>query len=508
MMGCIKTLGPALWAGLLLLSVASGGVAQGDAGGTGERSTLARLRRGHEILIRAWAALGGPRYDSLHFLYVERAGSGYGRLQSLHPDKPFNAEPWTLATYYDLKEGRVVLDQRYGFAGGVRFAVRSALGPDEGYLINLNLRQYAELPPAFLPDNELPYRSLPQALVSRARSSLQSVRWLDEVVRDGELHDAVSFAWGSRSLYTLYFARTSGLLSSVEVVLADAWAGQDVLEFRFLDYAPVSGIPFPRTIEGRRGGALTSTLQVTVRLDEPIADSLMVVPQGFAATDLSPPRVTELGAGAFMLENVGASALGYYNVPFVDLGDGIAVIDAPIGSGVGELVMAKVRETIPDKPITHLILTHYHADHVGGIRPFVADGVTLVTTGGNRRYLEQLAAADYILAPDRLQRQTPRMRPRFQWVDGELRLGSGSGRIEVRQIGPTPHVDEMLVVYLPGLDLLFQADLVLPNQPDIANARFFRSWLAGFGESVAIVAGTHHPILSPEMFAEWGVISP
>src|SRR5258708_5457819 len=52
-------------------------------------------------------------------------------------------------------------------------------------------------------------------------------------------------------------------------------------------------------------------------------------------------------------------------------------------------------------------MTHYHFDHSGGLRGWIAQGATIVTTAGNKAFVEQVAAAKHTIRPDDLSR-TPK----------------------------------------------------------------------------------------------------
>jgi glyoxylase-like metal-dependent hydrolase (beta-lactamase superfamily II) len=39
-------------------------------------------------------------------------------------------------------------------------------------------------------------------------------------------------------------------------------------------------------------------------------------------------------------------------------------------------VMKAARETAPDKLLTHVIVSHYHIDHTGGLRAAVSEGLS------------------------------------------------------------------------------------------------------------------------------------
>mgnify|MGYP001813408962 FL=1 len=44
------------------------------------------------------------------------------------------------------------------------------------------------------------------------------------------------------------------------------------------------------------------------------------------------------------------------------------------------------------------------------------------------------------------------------YFDGEISLGSGPARVELYNIGPTPHAGNILIAWLPEQKLIFEAD--------------------------------------------------
>ncbi len=61
-----------------------------------------------------------------------------------------------------------------------------------------------------------------------------------------------------------------------------------------------------------------------------------------------------------------------------------AVVGPPLNEAHSKAVLAKVEERWPGVPVTHLILTHHHDHHMGGIRTYAAAGATIVTSAVNR----------------------------------------------------------------------------------------------------------------------------
>jgi glyoxylase-like metal-dependent hydrolase (beta-lactamase superfamily II) len=141
--------------------------------------------------------------------------------------------------------------------------------------------------------------------------------------------------------------------------------------------------------------------------------------------------------------------------------DGFEKLEAPeqiIYGNTSVQALAKIKETAPGKPIKYLVLTHHHADHAGGFREYVGEGATIVTTSATKSFLEKAARAESSLLPkfstQKLTVETIANKKRVFQDDKHV--------VEIYDIGPNPHANEMLVVYLPKEKILFQADLLNP----------------------------------------------
>ena len=165
----------------------------------------------------------------------------------------------------------------------------------------------------------------------------------------------------------------------------------------------------------------------------------------------------------------GLSALGspanqnfISNAGFVLTTDGVVVIDALGSPHLAERLIAEIRK-LTRKPITHVIVTHYHADHIYGLQAFKAQGARILAHRAAREYLNsdtarlRLEASRLELAPW-IDADT-RLVEADQWLDGDQELLLGGVRMQVKHVGPS-HTPEDLVVYLPQQQLLFAGDLV------------------------------------------------
>ena len=81
-----------------------------------------------------------------------------------------------------------------------------------------------------------------------------------------------------------------------------------------------------------------------------------------------------------------------------------------------------------------------------------------ITTPDARGPIQALAKARSVLAPDTLDR-VPRD-PIFEVVDRERVFKDARHEVRLYQIGPSPHVDQFLIAYLPKERILFEADLI------------------------------------------------
>ncbi|MDT7724845.1 MAG: hypothetical protein QOI21_1421 [Actinomycetota bacterium] len=90
-------------------------------------------------------------------------------------------------------------------------------------------------------------------------------------------------------------------------------------------------------------------------------------------------HVEELNDGAFYVTQ------GAYDTMFVATGNGVVVVDTP--PLLGENMLRAIRE-VTDEPVTHVIYSHWHADHIGGAGIYGPD-VTYVAHDYTREMLER-----------------------------------------------------------------------------------------------------------------------
>lgn len=182
----------------------------------------------------------------------------------------------------------------------------------------------------------------------------------------------------------------------------------------------------------------------------------------------------------------GESALGspanrnfVSNAGFVETADGVVVIDALGSPTLARELIAEVRRRT-GKPVSHVIVTHYHADHIYGLQEFKRAGAKVIAHRGGLEYLNsdtaqsRLTASRTELAPW-IDGDT-HLVPADEWLDGARELVIGGVRLVVQPVGPA-HTPEDLVVFLPAQKVLFAGDIVFRGRVPYVGQADSRHWV-------------------------------
>jgi glyoxylase-like metal-dependent hydrolase (beta-lactamase superfamily II) len=203
----------------------------------------------------------------------------------------------------------------------------------------------------------------------------------------------------------------------------------------------------------------------------------------------------------------GESALGspanrnfISNAGFVETADGVVVIDALGSPQLARELIAEIRART-GKAVSHVILTHYHADHIYGLQEFKRAGARIIAHRGGLDYLNsetaqsRLAASRVELAPW-VDAET-RLVPADEWIDGPRELLVGGVRLLLQPVGPA-HTPEDLVVFLPAEKTLFAGDIVFRGRIPFVGQADSRRWIAALDTLLAydakLVVPGHGPM--------------
>jgi glyoxylase-like metal-dependent hydrolase (beta-lactamase superfamily II) len=267
----------------------------------------------------------------------------------------------------------------------------------------------------------------------------------------------VSFRGQNKAMVNGYI-NDQHLVERVETQVDNPMLGDMPVEWNYSLYKDFGGVQFPTAIEQRQGGS--PTLELTITDVKPNAPADIRPPAGPAAAGPPPALPSEtLADGVYLLKAA-------YGSLAVDFKDYIVVIEAPMSEERGVAVIAETKRLIPNKPIRYIVNTHTHFDHSSGLRPFVAEGATVITHEVNRPFLEKVFTTPHTLNPDTL--SAAKKAPKFETMTDKKVLTDGNHVIELHKQQGTAHHDGIIFAYLPKERILMEGDGYNANVP--ANA--------------------------------------
>jgi len=142
----------------------------------------------------------------------------------------------------------------------------------------------------------------------------------------------------------------------------------------------------------------------------------------------------------------------------VEFKEFMLVAEAPLNTANGQMIIDKVHEIAPDKPIRYFVFGHYHPHYIGGLRAFVHNGTTILSTPLDTAYVGQLVSFRHTIAPDVLEREP---RPlKLETFERERTISDGETEMRIIHIGSmSHHTEDYLIYYFPAWKLLFEDDL-------------------------------------------------
>lgn len=219
--------------------------------------------------------------------------------------------------------------------------------------------------------------------------------------------------------------------------LAGARLGET--SYRYENWHVREGQRVPGRIVVLRGSRETTRwTRIHARPARPGDEALLSLPEGYRAADPAGPlRATTLGEGAYRIDGAPSG----YHTGFVVGERGVMLFDAPVDVEEARQVRARI-EAIAGRPVTHVVISHVHGDHVAGL-PAYRDAEVLVGAGG--------AAA--------LRRQLDESLPsRVREVDTGEEVDLGGRRVRILPLA-SAHSPTMLVGFDARSGTLFQGDL-------------------------------------------------
>ena len=191
--------------------------------------------------------------------------------------------------------------------------------------------------------------------------------------------------------------------------------------------------------------------------------------------DMSEKKITfdEIGEGLWAF-----TAEGDPNSGVIIGDDSVMIIEAQATPRLANKVIEKVRE-VTDKPITHLVLTHYHAVRVLGASAYGVNQVIMSEKA--RAMVAERGQEDWDSEFQRFPRlfEGHESIPGLTWptttFNGRMSVYLGKRRVDIMQLGRA-HTAGDSVIFVPDQNVMFTGDIVEYHSACYCGDGHFHDW--------------------------------
>ena len=229
--------------------------------------------------------------------------------------------------------------------------------------------------------------------------------------------------------------------------------GDVILMTQFGAFDEVDGLRLPTQFTTKVDDFTTAEIRVTRQtVDTDVGD--LTAPAAVAGARPAPPPINvtaePVGKGVWLMGG------GSHHSALIEFSDHLMLVDAPQSEARVLAVIAKAKQTVPNKPLTQLVTTHHHFDHTAGIRAAIAEGTDVITHTGNKEWVERIASRPHTIQPDTLAKKPTRLV--VETVDDQREIKDQTQTVQIYHVTGNPHSDTMLMVYVPRDRILIQVD--------------------------------------------------
>lgn len=399
-----------------------------------ESLPLKSVNKAGEVIDAAVEAHGGTEaLAGLKTMVREAEFINFRTGQSRNPGPPYDTSHTQSFNAIDL-ENDIFVARNWGEGGGYVFNQGTIINDEDSWQLNYRSGTAAPLAePDFDTQSGPVIRVTPALLMKQLQDRRGQSNWLGEAEVDGRMHDVITLVMAVGPALALYIDQETHMLTHMERVLPPF--GQ--VEYSFQDYTMIDGIAFNQKFNLYVNGEDNLVIDIkSLKTNVPV-DQYLQVPgnlEKVAAITPDDMSTNEIDEGVFLIGGNGTYAL------FVEMEDHVVAVG---GTQTVPASIKEMRKEIPDKPIKYGVLTHHHNDHTPGAAAYAQEGAAIVTFRENEAVVRAAAGDE---------------NAKLEFVDEKMTLTDGSKTIEFYNIGPTPHAENILIAYLPGEGIIFEAD--------------------------------------------------
>jgi uncharacterized protein YbjT (DUF2867 family) len=369
-------------------------------------------------------------------------------------------------------------------------------------------------------------RVLPQMMLAEALRQRHSLRWTGQRHVADRLVDCVDYTTTAGDTVSVCIDSGTRLVASASALLEMPLLGDTRMTWQWSGYDNLNAdVIVPSRLVVRLGDdamkdvSLVTTLGVDkdafgppdgIEVAEPPDNTPSLaefVPYGERT-----PEIQTIAPQVYMVNNLRPG----FRLLFVEFDEYVVAVDAPTGwyemnqvppmnwshgdsiAALGHKYLKAINETVPGKPVRYVVLTHHHSDHIGGLKPFVEAGATILAGEGAAHMAELAVSAQATLSADRLT-NSESTSPSIEVVKGDRTIADTSMAMRLIELPDgNPKADNYLMVYLPNQKLLYSTafiyplpESVFPPRETIPLSKYFVSWLDASGLDVELIYNVH-----------------
>jgi glyoxylase-like metal-dependent hydrolase (beta-lactamase superfamily II) len=277
----------------------------------------------------------------------------------------------------------------------------------------------------------------------------------------------------NHTVVQLFIRQQDALLAYVTLLSPDELLGDVTTTFRYLDYAHLGKLAYATRVQVEKANdRVSEAVQMRPATVQATAPALLLAPAGYhLLPDAEIKPVVRIDTYRPRLHFVELQHTHDRSL-VVEFDQFLLVAEAPLSSQNGELLVAAAQKLAPGKPIRYFVAGHHHPHYLGGVRPFVQRGATVLVGAGDAAYVRYLATAPHTLRPDSLQRHPRPVQVEEIPLHGSKTIVDGHFELQIYCIGAqSVHTNDYLLYYFPSEKLLFEDDLAgIPQQGPVRPA--------------------------------------
>lgn len=246
-------------------------------------------------------------------------------------------------------------------------------------------------------------------------------------------------------VYFLYINATTYYLQKIEQPMYDPVSGDYFRTIAFSDYDIQDGYQAPGKVVVSRDSNVIYNLSIDIK---------EILPR----VEYGTIRLSQKTIGDWLY----LVTMPDWNCKAViaDMKDFLVVFEPPSTILAGYTLIDNIKRAYPGKEIRYCVVSHQHAEHIGGVRAFMEEGTTIVTTEGNRNYFMNVARNKHLFSEN--VRVKKFITPKFLFISlNKHEIRANDKTIQLYLLNKqSHHTDEYILSYIPSEKILIEGDLI------------------------------------------------